>query len=129
MMRQISQACIDIWGFDAQMLMVAEEALELAHAVLKHRRAFKRYSASGASLTRDEEFRDVDYVDPHTRQLTEKAHARVLAKVIKSVQTEAMQVTFMIDQLKLMLPGDYTTILEAELEDTANLLRQRGANL
>lgn len=120
MMRRISEAAIDIWGFEAQMLMVAEEALELAHAIMKHRRAFKRYSASGATLTRDE-----DAIDA----LGEKAYARNLAKVSKQVQVEAMQVTFMIDQLKLMLPGDYTTILEAELEDTANLLRQRGAKI
>lgn len=121
MMRKISQAAVDTWGPEAQMLMVAEEALELGHAVLKWRRAWKRYSRTGASLTRDDVGED--------EILTGKAHARALAKAVKQVQIEAMQVAFMIDQLKLMQPGDYTTILEDELKDAMNLLRQRGVEI
>jgi len=121
MMRNISQAAVDTWGLEAQMLMVAEEALELGHAVLKWRRAWKRYSRTGASLTRDDIGED--------EILAEKAHARTLAKAVKHVQVEAMQVTFMIDQLKLMQPGDYQQILEDELKDTMNLLRQREVEI
>lgn len=121
MMREISQAAVDTWGLEAQMLMVAEEGLELAHAVLKWRRAWKKYSKTGASLTRDELSED--------EILTEKAHARYLLKAVKQVQIEAMQVTFMIDQLKIMQPGDYQTILEDELKDAMSLLRQRGVEI
>lgn len=37
-MREISIAAVDIWGLEAQMLMVAEEAVEVAHAIMKWRR-------------------------------------------------------------------------------------------
>lgn len=121
MMREISQAAVETWGLEAQMFMVAEEALELAHAVHKWWRAWKKYSRTGASLTRDDLGED--------ELLAEKAHARVLAKAVKQVQIEAMQVTFMIDQLKLMQPGDYQQILEDELKDSMNLLRQRGVEI
>lgn len=121
MMRNISQAAVDTWGLEAQMLMVAEEALELGHAVLKWRRAWMKYSMTGASLTRDDIGED--------EILAEKAYARALAKAVKQVQIEAMQVTFMIDQLKLMQPGDYQSILEDELKDAMNLLRQRGVEI
>ena len=121
-MREISKAAVETWGMEDQMLMVAEEALELSHAVLKWRRAWKRYSMTGASLTRDD-------VGEEDEILTEKAHARALAKAVKQVQIEAMQVTFMIDQLKLMQPGDYQQILEDELKDAVNLLRQRGVEI
>ena len=52
MMREISQAAVEIWGLEAQMLMVAEEGVEVAHAILKWRRAWKRYNKRGVSLTR-----------------------------------------------------------------------------
>jgi len=121
MMREISKAAVETWGLEAQMFMVAEEANELAHAVHKWWRAWKRYSGTGASLTRDDLSED--------EVLAEKAHARYLLKVTKRLQVEAMQVTFMIDQLKLMQPGDYQQILEDELKDTMNLLRQRGVEI
>ncbi len=121
MMREISKVAVDTWGTEAQMWMVAEEALELAHAVHKWWRAWKRYSATGASLTRDDLSED--------EILVEKAHARYLLKVTKQLQVEAMQVTFVIDQLKLMQPGDYQQILEDELKNAVSLLRQRGAKI
>ena len=121
MMREISKAAVETWGTEAQMFMVAEEALELAHAVHKWWRAWKRYSGTGSSLTRDDLGED--------EILAEKAHARYLLKVTKQLQVEAMQVIFMIDQLKLMQPGDYQQILEDELKDTMNLLRQRGVEI
>ena len=118
-MREISQAAVEIWGLEAQMLMVAEEATELAHAVLKWRRAWKRYNKRGISLTRLEE-------DEH---IEEKAYSRALEKVVENLQVEAMQMLFMIDQLQVMQPGDYETILEKELQDTRQLLIQRGAKI
>ncbi len=121
MMREISKAAVETWGLDAQMLMVAEEALELAHAVLKWRRAYKKYSSTEASLT-SADLGENEY-------LAEQAHARVLLKAVKHVQIEAMQVIFMIDQLKLMQPGDYQKILEDELKDTMNRLRQKGVEI
>ena len=60
---------------------------------------------------------------PETEMKKNRARAR------KNVQVEAMQVTFMIEQLKLMQPGDYQTILEDELKDCANMLRQRGVEI
>lgn len=101
------------------MLMVAEEATELAHAVLKWRRAWRRYNKRGVSLTR------LEGDDP----LEEKAYARALEKVTQNLRVESMQMLFMLDQLQVMQPGDYESILEAEVEDCANLLRQRGAEI
>ena len=108
---------MDHWGIEAQMLMVAEEAIELSHAVLKWRRAWKKYNKSGASLTRDD--------DP----IESKAHQRTLERRIKNVKEEAMQVFFMLDQLQVMLPGDYESILEEAIDDYAQLLRSRGVKI
>ena len=119
MMREISQVAVEMWGLEAQMLMVAEEGIEVAHAVLKWRRAWKRYNKRGISLTR---------LDGE-EHLEDKAYARALAKAIENLQTEAMQMIFMLDQLQVMQPGDYETILERELQDTRQLLIQRGAKL
>lgn len=118
-MREISQAAVDIWGLEAQMLMVAEEAVEVAHAIMKWRRAWKRYNKKGISLTRLEE----DGI------LEEKAYARALEKTVDNVRVEAMQMLFMLDQLQVMQPGDYESILEKELMDTRQLLIARGAKL
>ena len=117
MIRKVSTAAVDHWGIEAQMLMVAEEAVELAHAVLKWRRAWKKYNKTGASLTRDE--------DP----IESKAHQRYLEKTIKAVRTEAMQTFFMLDQLQVMLPGDYESILETVINDCALLLQNRGVEI
>lgn len=118
-MRKISQAAVDIWGLEPQMLMVAEEATELAHAVLKWRRAWKRYNKRGVSLTRLEE----------NGAIEEKAYARALEKATENIRVEAMQMLFMIDQLQVMQPGNYESILEKELMDTRQLLISRGAKL
>ena len=115
-MRDVSRAAVDQWGLEAQMLMVAEEATELAHAVLKHRRALK-YNKTGVSLTRDQE------------PITSQAYQRSLEKAIKAVQLEAMQTLFMLDQLQVMLPGDYESVLETVLADAAQRLRNRGVDI
>jgi hypothetical protein len=112
--RDVSRAAVDHWGIEAQMLMVAEEAIELSHAILKWRRAWKKYNRIGASLTRDD--------DP----IESKAYQRTLEKRIKNVQKEAMQLFFMLDQLQVMLPGDYESILEEVINDCADLLHSRG---
>jgi len=114
MMRDISKAAVDTWGMEDQMLMVAEEAVELSHAVLKWRRAWEKYNKAGISLTREE--------DP----LESKAYQRSLEVTVKAVKKEAMQVFFMLDQLQVMLPGDYESVLEGVLADCAQLLRNRG---
>lgn len=119
MMRRISQAAVDLWGLEAQMLMVAEEAIEVSKAVLKWRRAWKRYNKRGVSLTRLEE----------TEVLEEKAYARALEKAVQNVRVESMQMLFMIDQLQVMHPGDYETLLEKEVQDTMILLRNRGVEI
>ena len=116
-MRDVSRAAVDQWGLEAQMLMVAEEATELAHAVLKHRRALKKYNKTGVSLTRDQE------------PITSQAYQRSLEKAIKAVQLEAMQTLFMLDQLQVMLPGDYESVLETVLADAAQRLRNRGVDI
>ena len=114
-LQEVAQAAVDTWGLEAQMLMVAEEGIELAHAVLKWRRAWKKYNKSGISLTRDED-----------DTLTNKAVARSLEKATKNVQTEAAQVLLMIAQLQIMQPADYDTILEAVVLDCRQLLENRG---
>lgn len=116
-MRDVSKAAVDRWGHEAQMLMVAEEAIELAHALLKYRRSWKKYNEQGVDLTREED------------GLEKKAHSRALMKVTKNVMTEAMQLTFMLDQLKVMLPGDYESVLDEVLVDCAQLLRNRGVEI
>jgi len=117
MMREISKAAVETWGLEAQMLMVAEEALELSHAVLKWRRAWKKYNKAGISLIREE--------DP----LESKAYQRYLEKTVKAVKKEAMQMFFMLDQLQVMLPGDYESVLEGVLADCIQLLRNRGVEI
>lgn len=107
MIREISQAAVETWGLEAQMLMVGEEASELAHAIFKWRRAWKKYNKVDAEM---------DLVE-------RKAIQRAYLGAVKHVQKEAMQVTFMIDQLKVMQPGDYDSILEDVLKDAANRLR------
>ena len=99
------------------MLMVAEETVELSHAVLKWRRAWKKYNQTGASLTRDDD------------QIESKAHQRALEKRVKKVKEEAMQLFFMLDQLQVMLPGDYESILEEVIIDCAQLLKNRGVEI
>lgn len=115
-MRDISRAAVDTWGMEDQMLMVAEEAVELSHAVLKWRRALKKYNTAGISLIRE------DAIEP-------KAYQRYLEKTVKEVKTEAMQMFFMLDQLQVMLPGDYESVLEEVLADCAQLLRNRGVEI
>ena len=114
MMRDISRAAVDTWGIEDQMLMVVEEAVELSHAVLKWRRAWKKYNKAGISLIRED--------DP----VESKAYQRTLENRIKDVRKEAMQMFFMLDQLQVMLPGDYESVLEEVLADCAQLLRNRG---
>ncbi len=115
-MRQVSQAAVDLWGIEDQVLMVAEEAVELAHAVLKWRRAWKKYNKTGISLIRED-------------TLEAKAYQRALEKRVKAVQKESMQMLFMIDQLQVMLPGDYEDILDHVLADAVILLQNRGVDI
>jgi len=71
-MREISQIAVETWGLEAQMLMVAEEATEVAHAVLKWRRAWKKYNKRGISLTRLEE-NEIIEENAYARQLEKTA--------------------------------------------------------
>jgi len=121
MMRLISKASVDTWGLEPQMLMVAEECIEVAHAVMKWNRAYKKYTRDGASLTR--------FSEDDLEGLAEQAHARVLMKATKHLQEEAMQLTFMLDQLQIMQPGDYKKIMDEVLQDATNRLRQRGVKI
>lgn len=115
-MREISKAAVDTWGLEAQMWMVGEEASELDQAVHKWWRAWKKYNKAGVSLIRED--------------TTEaKAYQRALQKRIKAVQKESMQVLFMIDQLQVLLPGDYESLLDEVLEDCKQLLRNRGVEI
>lgn len=117
MIRKIAKAAVDLWGLEDQMLMVGEEGIELAHAILKWRRAWKKYNERGISLTRE-------YDDTET--IESKAVSRNLEKATANVRKEAMQVLFMIEQLRLMQPGDYESILEGVLLDARMLLENRG---
>lgn len=119
MMRKVSQAAVETWGLEDQMLMVAEEGVEVAHAVLKWRRAWKRYNKRGISLTRLEE----------DGTLEDKAYARALEKVTQKLRVEAMQMLFMLDQLQVMQPGDYESVLEEVLMDTTQKLKNRGVDI
>jgi flagellar motor component MotA len=119
-MREISLAVVELWGKEAQMLMVAEEATELVHAVLKWRRAWKKYNKKGVSLTR---------VQEPMEQLEEKAHQRYLEKCEKNLRTESMQLLFMLDQLQVMVPGDYDSALEKVLLDAVAKIEERGGQV
>lgn len=119
-MREISVKAVETWGLEAQMLMVAEEGTEIAHAVLKWIRAYKRYNKKGVALTRENLSDD--------EKLRNKAYERYLAKKVFEVQKEAMQMLFMIDQLQVMLPGKYEEILEEVLVDATDRLRERGVD-
>lgn len=113
MMREISKAAVDTWGLEAQMFMVGEEAGELSDSIFKWRRAWKKYNEVDAEMDLNER----------------KVFQRAYLKAVKHVQKEAMQVTFMIDQLKVLQPGDYESILEDVLKDAMNRLRQRGVEI
>lgn len=115
-MREISQSAVDLWGLEPQMLMVAEESVELTHAILKWRRAWKKYNSQGVPTTREQDIKS-------------KAISRALERAIENVKLEAMQVFFMIDQLHVMLPGDYESILEIVLDECAQRLRNRGVDI
>ena len=119
-MRNISIAAVSLWGHEDQMLMVAEEALELAHAVHKWRRAYKKYNRAGVNLTR---------VQETTEKLETRAHQRYLEKCEEAVQLEAMQLLFMIDQLQVMLPGCYDEILDDVLRDATKRIQERGGTI
>lgn len=113
MMRKISKAAVDTWGLEAQMFMVGEEAGELSDSIFKWRRAWKKYNKVDAEMNLDER----------------KAIQRAYLKAVKHVQKEAMQVTFMIDQLKVLQPEDYESILEEVLADCTQRLTNRGVKI
>lgn len=117
-MRDVSRAAVNRWGIEDQMLMVAEEGIELSHAVLKWRRAYKHYNKKGVDLTRDED-----------ETLMSKGRQRGLEKAVEHVRLEAMQVLFMLDQLQVMLPGDYESTLEGVINDCVQLLQKRGVEI
>ena len=130
-MRDVSRAAVERWGMEDQMLMVAEEALELSHAVLKHRRALKKYNESQAILEKavSEEGLDLSHISLDRRVLKKNESTANLTKAIRAVQLEAMQTLFMLDQLQVMLPGNYESVLETVLADAAQRLRNRGVDI
>lgn len=114
-------AAVELWGVEDQMLMVAEEGVELAHAVMKWRRAWKKYNKAGISLTREG--------DSIEASVETQAHQRYLVKMTENLRKEAMQTLYMIDQLQVMHPGDYEGVLEEVLADAAQKLRNRGVEI
>jgi len=120
-MRKLSIAAVELWGLEDQMMMVAEEAVEVAHAVMKWRRANKRYNKAGVTLSRENL--------SENEVLQKKAHENALAQRVYNLQKEAMQMLYMIDQLQVMLPGKYEDILEEVLMDARDKITERGGNL
>ena len=109
---KVFKAAADLWGLEPQMMMVGEEAVELAHAIFKWRRAYKKYLAC-----------------PDDMELERTAISRALVKATDKVRDEAMDALFMIDQLKVMQPADYNTLYEEKLEACAQKLRNHGVQL
>jgi len=120
-MRNLSIAAVELWGLEDQMMMVAEEAVEVAHAVMKWRRANKRYNKAGVTLSRENL--------SETEVLRKKAHENELAQRVLNLQTEAMQMLYMIDQLQVMLPGKYEDILQKVLMDARAKIIERGGRI
>lgn len=110
---KVLKAAHDLWGLEPQMLMVGEEATELTHAIFKWRRAYRKYLACPD---------DAD-------ELERTAISRALGKAAEKVRDEAMDVQFMIDQLKMMQPADYDTLYEKKLQACAQKLMNRGVKI
>ena len=112
---KVLKAATDLWGLEPQMMMVGEEAVELAHAIFKWRRAYTKYV----------ECPGMDDNDGIERM----AISRALVKATDKVRDEAMDALLMIDQLKMMQPADYDTLYEEKLEACAQKLRNRGVKI
>lgn len=110
---KVLEAAHDLWGLEPQMLMVGEESTELAHAVFKWRRAYRKYWSCPD---------DAD-------ELERKAISRALVKATDHVRDEAMDVLLMIDQLRMMQPADYDTLYEEKLQACAQKLRNAGVQV
>ena len=110
---KVLKAAHDLWGLEPQMLMVGEESTELAHAIFKWHRAYRKYLVLP------------DDADEFER----KGTSRVLVKAADKVRDEAMDVQLMIDQLKIMQPADYDTLYEKKLQACAQKLINRGVKI
>lgn len=92
---------VEVWGKKPQLSMVEEEALELAMAIIKLRRARRRYNR----LSR--------YEDPLKIEAVEK----LLTKAKKNVIEEWADVTLMLQQLPYVLEGEYQQVLTDTLNN------------
>ena len=110
---QVLCAAHSRWGLEPQMLMVGEEAVELAHAIFKWRRANKKY---------------LD-VTPDASKAEKQEALNKLLDAIAHVKDEAMDALLMIDQLKVMYPDDYDALYDEKLQACAEKLRSRGVQI
>lgn len=115
-MKRVFEAALEEWGLVPQMLMVAEEAVELAHAVLKWRRAHAKW----------ETFPPAERMDQYREYL--EAYA-ALSKAGRKVIDEASDVRLMLDQLEILLPGNYEGAYEEKLQACIDKLRSKGVEL
>ncbi len=86
--KAIAEKGLDKWGITKQMLMVAEESLELSHAVLKWLRAYDSYNKADDSNVS---------VSIHQRKLTE------LEERENNIILEASQLRLVMEILPLVI--------------------------
>ncbi len=110
---EILDAAFHQWGLEPQMLMVAEEAVKLAHEIFKWKRARSRLKT----------------VDAEIPLIERVAIQGAFKKAQDHVIDEAMDVRLMLKQLEVMLPGKYADVYQEKLMAMAQKLRNRGVNL
>jgi hypothetical protein len=96
-LKTIFETAIEVYGRDAQLDMVIEEASELIKAILKLRRAERKNNES------------VDDLDSRTKegQLVKKALEGGVVRAQKDLVEEWADLSIMLSQLRVMIPGEY----------------------
>jgi NTP pyrophosphatase (non-canonical NTP hydrolase) len=116
-MKSIYEVMVDTYGRDAQMDMVIEECSELTKAILKLRRAEHHNSRAR---------RDMVNRETKEGQLIIKAMEGSVLKRQEELVEEWADVSIMLEQLKVMVPGKYQYALEDKIKVAVNKLSSVG---
>ena len=116
-MKSLYETMIDTYGRDAQLDMVIEEMAELTQAILKLRRAERRNSKEKRAI--------IEWETKEGKMLI-KALEGDVAKKTEDLIGEWADVTLMLAQLRVMIPGKYEYALEDKIQAAANKLKTVG---
>lgn len=113
-MRSIYEAMIEVYGRDEQFDKAIEECSELIKAILKLRVAERRNSRTN---------RDAVNRETADGQLIIKAMEGIVLKRQEEFIGEWADVSLMLNQLRIMVPGKYQYALEDKLKSASALLK------